>query len=170
MAMTVYNVGPIPPDAEHTTYVEGGGLRIGVEYRLLTEEELESNYEGAAMEEVQANIVGDVEDNGVSLHVESLDDGKEYLRFDCFEKGPHYHYIEPSGKQQTIVDFDPAAMGEMLPWALGQLRERLVPMLERAGAAALVEQIDLDAVRSALPEVESLARRAKAELDGQAKS
>jgi hypothetical protein len=167
MALTVYSVPPIPPDPEHTTYVEGGGLRIGVEYRLLNDEELAANYEGEAMSEVQANIQGDIEDNGVSLHVESVHDGKEYLRFDCFSNAPHYHYIEPSGERQTIVDFDPDALGEMLPWALGQLREHLVPMLERAGGGSLVVGLDIAAIRGTLNEVERLARAAEAELAAQ---
>lgn len=167
MAMTVYSVPPIPPDPDHTTWVEGGGLRIGVEYRLLDESELAANYEGEAMDEVQANIQGDIEDNGVSLHVAGAEDGKEYLRFDCFANGPHYHYIEPSGERQTIVDFDPAAMGEMLPWALGQLRGRLRPMLERAGGGALLARIDEPAIRAMLDEVELLARKAEAELAAQ---
>jgi hypothetical protein len=167
MAMTVYSVPPIPPDPEHTTYVEGGGLRIGVEYRLLDDAELEAHYEGTAMEEVQAKIQGDIDDNGVSLHVESLRDGKEYLRFDCFSKGPHYHYIEPSGERQTIVDFDPVAHGEMLPWALSQLRDRLAPMLERAGGGELAREVDFAAVGRTLEEVERLARKAADELAAQ---
>ena len=164
MPGTVYTVPPIPPDPDNTTWVEGGGLRIGVEYRLLDEAELEANYEGKAMEEVQANIQGAVDDDGVSLHVTSVRDGHEYLRFDCFQTGPHYHYIEPSGEKQTIVDFDPAAMGEMLPWALNQLRERLSPMLEYAGGADLLPELDPTAVAGALPEVERLARAAEKAL------
>ena len=167
MALTVYSVPPIAPDPQNTTYVEGGGLRVGVEFRLLNDAELAANYQGAAMEEVQAGIQGDIEDNGVSLHVESVADGKEILRFDCFENAPHYHYIEPSGESQTIVDFDTAALGEMLPWALGQLRERLFPMLERAGGAALVSELDESAFRSCLVEVERLARDASDALVAQ---
>ena len=58
-------------------------------------------------------------------------------------------------------------MGEMLPWALKQLRDRLAPMLERAGAGPLLPSIDLVAVASTLEEVESLARKAEAELAAQ---
>jgi len=167
MALTVYSVPPIPPDPDHTTYVEGGGLRIGVEYRLLNDDELAAHYAGEEMDEVQANIQGDIEDNGVSLHVESIRDGKEYLRFDCFFNAPHYHYIEPSGERQTIVDFDPVALGEMLPWALGRLRDRLVPMLERAGGRSLVEELDIAAITAMLDDVENIAREAQADLAAQ---
>ena len=105
MTGTVYSVPPIPPDAEHTTYVDAGALRFGVEYRLLDEAELAQNYAGEAMDEIQTALQGNtVQDNGVSIHVVAVSDGHEYLRFDCFRDGPHYHYIEPSGEKQTIVD------------------------------------------------------------------
>ncbi len=167
MPGTVYSVPPIPPDPENTTYVEAGGLRVGVEFRLLDERELAANYEGKQMEEVQANIKGEIDDTGVSLHVERVQDGREYLRFDCFEKGPHYHYIDPSGERQTIVDFDPAALGEMLPWVMHQLRHRLDSMLDFAGGSALLPEIDRGAFEAALPRVEQIAREAQAALAGQ---
>lgn len=165
MLGTVYTVAPIPPDPEHTTYVDGGALRFGVEYRLLNDAELAANYQGEAMSEIRANIKTDsVEDNGVSIHVLGSADCHEYLRFDCFVEAPHYHYIEPSGEKQTIVDFDPVAMGEMLPWALHQLRHRLAPMLEHAGGGALIVEIDSAKIAVALEEVEKLAREAEAAL------
>ncbi len=165
MTGTVYTVPPIPPDPEHTTYVDAGVIRIGVEYRLLDEAELEANYEGEAMEEVQAALGGDaVQDNGVSLHVEGVEDGHEYLRFDLFEHEPHYHYIDRGGERQRIIDFDRIAHGPMLPWALAQIRERLAPMLEHAGGAALVPRLDATEIEAGLVEVEKLARDAEAAL------
>ena len=165
MTGTVYTVPPIPPDPAHTTYVDCGGLRIGVEARLLDDAELEANYEGAAMDEIQAHLEDDevVEDNGVSLHVVGAD-GHEYLRFDCFEREPHYHYIEPSGERQTIVEFDRVAHGEMLPWTFAQLRERLAPMLARAGGEAQLAALDRARFLTALAEVEKLATNAAAAL------
>jgi hypothetical protein len=56
MTGTVYTVPPIPPDAEQTTYVDAGALSIGIEWRHLDQSELEANYEGEAMDEIQANI------------------------------------------------------------------------------------------------------------------
>ena len=105
MTGTVYTVPPIPPDAEHTTYVDAGAISIGVEYRLLDDAELAANYEGEKMDEIRDALDGNAaEDNGVSLHVVGTRDGHEYLRFDLFEREPHYHYIVRSGEQQTIVD------------------------------------------------------------------
>jgi len=165
MIGTVYTVPPIPPDEEHTTWVSAGALSHGVEYRLLDDAELAANYEGAQMEEIQANIKGDgVQDNGVSLHVKAVADGHEYLRFDMFDQQPHYHYIEPSGEKQTIVEYDRVAMGDMLPWAMNQLRTRLAEMLRFAGGSRLVEEIDRDALDAGLAQAEKLARRAQAEL------
>ncbi len=168
MPGTVYTIPPIPPDPEHTTYVDAGSLRFGVEWRLLDDAGLAANYEGEAMEEIQANLKTEtVDDNGVSIHVLAASDDHEYLRFDCFRDGPHYHYIEPSGERQTIVDFDPAALGDMLPWTLNQLRERLAPMLEYSGGGALVPGLDRGAIDVALEEVAKLAREAEAALAAQ---
>ena len=170
MTGTVYTVPPIPPDEEHTTWVEAGAIRIGVEYRLLDDAELAANYEGEQMDEIQDALDGAaVQDNGVSLHVAGADDGHEYLRFDLFDQEPHYHYIDRSGEEQTIVDYDRVALGPMLPWALGRIRTRLVPMLERAGGAALVPELDTGRIESALVEVEKLAREAEAALAAGAK-
>ncbi len=165
MPGTVYTIPPIPPDPEHTTYVDAGSLRFGVEWRLLDAAQLAANYQGEAMEEIQANLkTATVEDNGVSIHVVAVADGHEYLRFDCFRDGPHYHYIEPSGEKQTIVDFDRVAHGDMLPWTLQQLRERLAPMLEYSGGSALVPELDAGTIDVALEEVAKLAREAEAVL------
>ncbi|MDG2308270.1 MAG: hypothetical protein P8R42_27140 [Candidatus Binatia bacterium] len=162
---TVYTVPPIPPDERHTTWVPAGVLSIGVEHRLLDDAELAANYGGAQMEEIQANLKGSaVNDNGVSLHVKAVADDHEYLRFDLFEHEPHYHYIEPSGEKQTIVQFDSVAMGEMLPWALHQLRHRLNEMLAFAGGTELSARVDSEALEAGLRRVEELARSAQAEL------
>ena len=95
MTGTSYTVPPIPPDAEHTTYIDAGAIRIGVEYRLLDNAELVANYQGDEMDEIKSALKDGlvVEDNGVSLHVVGSQDGHEYLRFDLFEGEPHYHYI-----------------------------------------------------------------------------
>jgi hypothetical protein len=165
MAGTVYTAAPIPPDAAHTTYVDAGALKFGVEFRLLDDDELAANYRGRDMEEIRAAIDGkNIEDNGVSLHVVGSEDGHEYLRFDMFERQPHYHYIDRSGPKNTIVEYDPVAMGEMLPWVLSQLRLRLAEMLTHAGGAALAAKLDSARVDSGLREVERLAREALAAL------
>ncbi len=166
VAITVYKMMPIPPDEQATRFVEVGPLRIGVELRFLDEAELEAAYgdDAEALAEIDANKpAAGVEDRGISLHVFG-DDGREYLRFDLFQAAPHYHYIAHDRGENVIVDFDPVALGEMLPWALGQLRERLVPMLERAGAHHLAARIEPTALAARLPELERIARETEAEL------
>ena len=165
MTGTVYTVPPIPPDPAHTSYVDAGAIRIGVEYRLLDEAGLEANYEGEQMDEIQQALDGAaVQDNGVSLHVVGVEDGHEYLRFDLFAQEPHYHYIDGSGESQTIIDFDRVAHGPMLPWALSQIRDRLGPMLEHAGGGELASRLDSNLISESLVEVEKLAREAEAVL------
>lgn len=168
MTGTVYHVAPIPPDKEHTTYVEAGAVRIGVEYRLLNDAELAANYTGDDMAEIQAATGGVVvEDNGVSIHIFGSEDGHEYLRFDMFERGPHYHYIEPDGEKQTIVDYDRVAMGDMLAWTLNQLATRLPEMLSHAGGTRLAATLNTDEIIESLSEVGALAEEAQAVLGAQ---
>ena len=168
MTGTVYTVPPIPPDAENTQYVDAGAIKVGVEFRLLDEAELAANYQGAEMDEIQDALAGNaVLDNGVSIHIIGTRDDHEYLRFDMFEQEPHYHYIDPSGESQRIVDYDRVALGAMLPWTLSQIGTRLADMLEHAGGAALVRDLDVERIGASLPEVEKLAREAQRALDTQ---
>ena len=165
MTGIVYTVAPIPPDPERTTWVDAGALRIGVEYRRLDDAEIRANYAGRDLAEIRGALQDrTLQDDGVSIHVAGADDGHEYLRFDLFEQDPHYHYIEPSGERQTVVQFDRVAMGEMLPWAMGQLRGRLPQMLERAGGEELVPKLDRARLEAGIAKVEQLARAAQREL------
>ena len=81
-----------------------------------------------------------------------------------FEHGPHYHYIDRGGEEQTIIDFDRVALGEMLPWVLHKLRSRLAEMLERAGGGDLVASLNSTLIDLSLLEVEKLALAAQEEL------
>lgn len=130
-----YNVQPVAPDPEHTVYLDAGPLRIGVEYRRVDPEALVEYYSGDDLAEVQDHSPeGGFSDEGVSIHVESVADDHEYLRFDVFDDDPHYHYVDKAMGTNTLVGFDRAAHGEMLPWVLDRLRYRLDPMLAAAGA------------------------------------
>lgn len=171
MAGTVYHVPPIPPDPEHTTYVAAGAITIGVEYRLLDNAELQAAYQGEQLEEIEA-AVGDttIDDNGVSIHVFDTASKHEYLRFDCFRNGPHYHYIESNGPKQTIVDFDAIAHGDMIEWTLGRIERGLTLMLAYAGAKELAGQLDQKEINAQLPELERMAREAQQALDAQLQS
>jgi hypothetical protein len=145
---------PVPTVEETTTWIEAGSVTIGVEYRIFNTEILQHAYP-----EGQPAPAAD-EDSGVSIHVLGSWDGFEYLRFDCFVESPHYHYLHPKEPYQFRVPYDEVADGPMLDWTLGRLRNRLVPMLEEAGARELAADCG-DTVSSALDLVERTARRAQ---------
>lgn len=139
----VYDVQPIAPDPDHTTYLDAGVLRIGIEYRELDPEQLAEYYSGDDLREVEENSPeGGFTDQGVSLHIESVADDHEYLRFDLFDDDPHYHYVDKAKGTNTIVGFDRAAHGDIIPWVLDQLGSRLAPMLTAAGAGHVAESLD----------------------------
>lgn len=141
-----YNVQPVPPDEAHTRYFDAGGLRIGVEYRQVTPEALAATYEGDDLAEIEEHSPeGGFTDEGLSIHVISVVDEHEYLRFDAFDTDPHYHYVDRAAGTNTIVGFDTAAHGPVVPWTLHQLRHRLDPMLRRAGAASVADALDPNA-------------------------
>ncbi len=131
----VYDTQPMAPDPAHTTYLDAGALRIGVEYRKLDPQVLADYYDGDDLAEVEKHSPeGGFTDEGVSIHVESVADDHEYLRFDVFVDDPHYHYVDKGAGTNTVIGYDRAAHGEMLGWVVGQVRHRLAPMLEAAGA------------------------------------
>lgn len=162
--ITRYDVMPIPPIEAHTRWFEAGALRIGVEYRLVTEAV-------AAARQVEAATGTDgleaavLDDRGVSLHVVGDVDGvpREVLRFDCFVEDPHYHYVSWREKANEVLHLDPVADGDPLDWALERLRSRLPEMLARAGVPDLAAALDVRAVLRALPEITRAAQHARRE-------
>ena len=162
MVGTTYNIPPIPPDPARTEYFDSEPLRIGIEYRRIDPETLAATYGGDAdqMAEIDEHSPeGGFTDEGVSIHVESVADNHEYLRFDIFVDEPHYHYVDKTSGTNTVVEFDRAAHGAMAPWVLGQLRHRLPDMLRQAGAGHLADALDADADIGA-----DIAERVEAQL------
>jgi hypothetical protein len=166
MVGVVYQVQPQPWDAEVTRWVDGGAVRIGVEWRDVDPEALLATYGAGSddMAEIDARSPeGGFHDRGVSFHVCAALDGHEYLRFDAFDDEPHYHYVAPSGDSNRVVTFDAAADGDMLPWVLERLRTRLADMLRAAGGEAVAAAVATDqaALAAAVDEVERLAAVAR---------
>jgi hypothetical protein len=178
---------PFPPEPiipEDTQYVEAGAVRIGVEHRRLDgiTDRLRAAYDGTPFETVfnewrrnrtpsnggAANATTGMAGlgRGVSLHVLDAESGHEYLRFDCFDGVPHYHYLRPWARPQECdnhsVDFDEVAHGPMTPWALNTLRTRLSEMLIEAGGANAARRLDRAAVGLAVDKVEQLVKEALA--------
>lgn len=164
----VYNIAPQPPDEASTRWIPAGVVTIGVEYRDVDPADLEALYghDPVQLAELRAKSPdGGFADEGVSLHLRGTADGHEYLRFDVFDGEPHYHYWHRTGPGEPVVnqvvDFDVAAHGEMLPWVLRCLGERLAEMLPVAGGSHLVPDLDPEALGAAVTEAGTLAAAAQ---------
>jgi len=110
-------------------WMEAGGVRFHIEYR---------QFGG---------------DRGPAIRVFGNVDGKEtqLLRFDLFEKDPHYHY-DPTGFDGHHR-LDRAVVPDVLAWTLVQLRDNLKAMIRTAGYPAFTDTVDPRAVAEALPEL-----------------
>jgi hypothetical protein len=159
-----YRTLPVPAFDRHTLRIAAGAVTIGVEYRVLDEATILEFYGTDAREKfdhvVPAGMdAAAIQEDGLALHVFATDDGAELLRFDCFDDAPHYHYLTPSEPRNVVEEYDHAANGPILPWALRAIREQLPAMLERAGAPALAAQVDPAVVAAAMGDVEAAVRR-----------
>jgi hypothetical protein len=164
----VYNITPQPPAPANTRYLPAGALTFGIEYRDVDPESLTATYasDPAQLAELEEKSPeGGFSDEGVSIHVCGTDDGHEYVRFDVFDDEPHYHYIHrtPNGAEavNNVIDFDAAAHGEMLPWAIECLRTRLPAMLTEAEGGHLVPQLDSELLGRVVDEVQHIAEQAQ---------
>jgi hypothetical protein len=160
--ITRYTQMPIPPVDAHTEYFEAGPVSIGVEYRLLDDAIAAAHQLDTAEGHVAKPLT--LEDRGVSLHVFGTGaDGVrvEFLRFDCFDEDPHYHYVSWARRSNEMIHIDKNAEGDPLAWALDRLRTRLPQMLARAGAAEIAARVDAAALERMLPRVAEAAWRAR---------
>ena len=161
--ITKYEIMPIPPVEEQTTFFDvADGVRVGVEYRLLTDAIADAQTFEAATGNDSGAYDG-LDDRGVSLHVFADQDGesREFLRFDCFNEDPHYHYVSEKKKSNEMVHIDPIAIGDPLAWAIECIRTRLPQMLERAGNPEAAKRVDPKTVEEALPRLVSHAYSAR---------
>jgi hypothetical protein len=158
-----FAIMPIPPVPEHCVPVEAGPATFVVESRLLTNEVL------SALPESAVDAGGTVYDDfGASVHVCDSTDSVEYLRFDCFDSEPHYHYISPAKGENLICRIDEVAEGDPIAWTVGRLRDRLPEMLELAGARQLADTVreHPDQVAAAITRVADLLRQAQVTAAG----
>jgi hypothetical protein len=116
-------------DPEKTVFLAAGILTFGIEYRHL---------QG---------------DQGICIHVFGEVNGQEeeVLRFDCFERAPHYHYAWSTNDQ--YMPLDTTAAGDPLQWVLERLRTRLPAMLLRSGAPDLARALDQREIDAAIPKI-----------------
>jgi len=155
-----FDIMPIPPVPEHCVAVEAGPATFVVESRLLTNEVLRALPAGSV------DASGTVyDDYGATVHVCDGADDVEYLRFDCFESEPHYHYINEAEGENLICRIDEVAEGDPIQWTVGRLRDRLPEMLDLAGAHQLAGAVRAapDDITPAIDRVADLLRRAQIE-------
>jgi hypothetical protein len=119
---------------------EAGNIRFGLEFRELR------NDRGMAI-----HVLGDVAGQEIEL-----------LAFDCFERGPHYHYGPRN--QDVRLYWDMAVVPDPLRWTLDQFKTGKLPsMLERAGYPSIAAALDTELVATVLDkdvEPQALAIRA----------
>jgi hypothetical protein len=159
-----YRTLPVPAFDRHTVRIEAGAVTIGVEYRILDEATILEFYGPDARAKfdhvVPAGMdAAAVQEDGLALHVFATDDGHEHLRFDCFDDAPHYHYLTPSEPRNVVEEYDSAANGPIIDWALRAIRDRLPAMLERAGAPDLAARVEPAVVAAVMGDVEAEVRR-----------
>lgn len=166
--VTTYNIMPIPPIEAQMKRFDVGPVTIGVEYRLLDEAISAAHTDAEGYAGDMANV--DISDCGVSLHVFGRSGGEEYeyLRFDCFDEDPHYHYVSYKNQTNQMVHVDPVALGDPLAWAIERIRTRLPQMLTRAGAPEIAAEVDMVAVDQVLSQVAEAAYRARFSHDDSA--
>ena len=149
---------PVPHEPQATTFIAAGPITFGIEPRVFdpVAEAAKLTPEEIAAAGPDALFNSDKVDGGVCVHVFGTQGLAEYLRFDCFDDEPHYHYIVP-GRGNMLVHFDRVANGPMLEWTIQTLRGRLREMLTQLGAEKLAASLQPEELERALDEVQRVA-------------
>lgn len=82
----------------------------------------------------------------------SENEGKRILRFDCFNKNPHYH-IGSSG-EHSVHNMKDEGVEDPVRWTLDQLKTRFPAMVKQAGYEEIVARIDQQAIADQLIRLE----------------
>lgn len=114
----------IPIQDDEADFFPAGPITFGIESRVLGHPD------------------GRVGERGASLHIFNADRSEEYIRFDCFERIPHYHYILNGPQHNIVWGYDEDVNGPMVEWAIAAIRHRLPVMLRAAGADDLALRIE----------------------------
>lgn len=76
----------------------------------------------------------------------------QFLRFDMYDNGPHFHYGSPSTGLR--YNLDPLTMDDRIGWVMELLRSKLSQMITKAGFEEGLPDIDFSAISAQLPEIE----------------
>jgi hypothetical protein len=177
-----YPILPLPHIPEQTEMIPAGILTIGVGHRVLDEATArayldEVGYRRVDDDGTERHYEG--RDAGVCIHVfgpppsnpgprssAGAHDGDdpselvEYVRFDCFDDEPHYHYVYNSERAQDRVFLDPTLEGDPMAWALERLRTRMPEVLRKVGAPDIADRVDPAAMDAVIPAVVAAVERA----------
>jgi len=134
----------IPIMDHHARFIPAGPVTFGVEGRVLGTPD---------------GVIGE---RGASLHVFNADRSEEWLRFDCFHRVPHYHYVLHDRGHNVVWGYDTDSNGPMREWVMRTVRERLPALLRAAGAVHLADEVDRSGVD---PAAVSAAEQAMIEAD-----
>ena len=153
-----YDRLPIPMVAAHCVAVDAGAVQLVVESRRLTDDIIAAAYDDPVATPVS------FDDGGATLHVCGTVDGLEHLRFDCFEREPHYHYIDQAAGANTVVRIDELAVGDPVEFTLACVERRLPEMLRHCGVPELADAVAAqpERVGDAVGEVRELMQRVAA--------
>ena len=94
-------------------------------------------------------------DEGLTFDIttlNSVDEGKRILRYDCFYKNPHYH-IGASG-DDSVHKMKDEGVEDPVRWTLDQLKTRLSLMVKQAGYEEIAGKIDQQAIADQLTRLE----------------
>ncbi|GMU79708.1 MAG: hypothetical protein AMXMBFR46_24980 [Acidimicrobiia bacterium] len=152
-----FDRSPIPMVEEDCIPIDAGTVTLVVESRRLTNAIIDDTYG----EDLNPGI--EFDDFGATLHVCGAADGFEYLRFDCFENEPHYHYIHHPDGGNTVVRIDEVAVGDPLEFSLACVERQLADMLRYCGAGSLADAVaaEPERVEAAMAEVRALMEKAR---------
>jgi hypothetical protein len=120
------------PGKSNPIIIEAAGMRIAVDHRR--------------------GIGGD---EGLTFDITvagEKENGARILRFDCFNKTPHYH-IGPSGKN-PVHDMKDEGIEDPVRWTLDQLKTRLPSMVTEAGYEEIAKVIDQKAIANSFSQIE----------------
>jgi hypothetical protein len=100
-------------------------------------------------------------DGGATLRIVGTDgENRELLRFDCFERTPHYH-VDPDGRDEFVVL---KAGSDPIAFAIEELSSDLEGWLKRAGLE-IPRPVNRSALTKALRRVEDAMRNPPIDLD-----
>jgi hypothetical protein len=160
--MIEYRTLPVPAFDQFTARFDAGPVVFGVEYRVLNEAMILEFYGDDARAKfdgkVPAGMGAVIDEDGLALHVFDHE-GRELLRFDCFDDAPHYHYLDPAVPRNVVIEYDTVASGPIIPWAFRTLRTRLADMLGHVGRFDLAGALHQATVAATLDLVEAEAAR-----------